>query len=251
MILDTDTEMAAVSSEELGSHDKAEQTTAECVVNLIKKLRDISTKSLIELKEVNQFFEKLEIDDSANGKILWGRETDDPIMTFDLENLRQAFREAIILSGGYKAACKNLERHLLKLEEHHSSGAQSPCLRMEREFSCVARCISRCCVHVDEYGSNYNDVKRRLCDIIDKYCTPHIKEQSGVQYFWSLLQSLSILNDQTEYSQDIPLHSQLMELEKAKKMTMAVVEGSKIAKKRWLELNAEWTALQCTETQNE
>ena len=245
--------MAAAPVEETVSHggrsDPIIKTRTECksVENVVRELRAVSTNSLRKLDEVNQYLEKLEKDDA-----MWNTETDDPIMTFDLENLRQAFRETIMLSGRYKAACKNLEHYLLKLEEHTRAAVQSGVNEeklagaitindSEPLFDCVSRCITRCCTHVGNCGSKYKNLDSCLREIIDTYCTSKIKEQCGTQYLLSLLQSLSILNIQND--QNFPLYVQKAELENARRMVMAAMKDSEIAKTKWTQLDTNLTAL--------
>ena len=171
--------MAAAPVEETVSRDKPDCKLS--VANLIKELRTVSTDSLRELDEVNQYLEKLAGKDDAT----WTTEINDPIMTFDLENLRQAFRETITLSGKYKDACENLEHYLLKLSEEHAGEAQAPSRsaklsvnkvvttqRGEILLDYVTRGIAHCCTHVDEYGSKFNDLNAHISEILDKYCIP-------------------------------------------------------------------------------
>lgn len=220
---------------------KPRATKRENVLKLIKELRSISFDSQKKLDEVNQYLEELENDDAK-----WSTETNDPIMTFNLENLRQAFRETVMLSGRYKAACKTLERYLLKLEEHtratcaiqsgiHGDKLAEAIDETEPLLGRIDQCITRCCDRVDECGSKYGELNAQLTSIIDKYFRPKTIKYSmmdTVPYFLSFLLPSTIQNSQTDSNKQ-SLHVQQAELEKARQLVMAVVDGSKIIKIRW------------------
>lgn len=231
---------APVEKQEEASQDEAGPglvfEKCENVSKMIEELRGISTDSQEQLDEVNQYLEKLEKDDAK-----WNPEVNDPIVAFNLENLRQAFRETITFTRRYKAACKTLDHYLLKLEQHicaiedklmdvNAMDGNEPLM------DCITQCIDRCCTQVGEYGSKYDCLNTQLNAILSKYCAPQAVS-NDVTYLWCVsmpgfLQSL--FEDSQTDSNKQPLHAQIAELQTARQKVTEVTENSKIIKTRWI-----------------
>lgn len=231
---------------------QATTSAAESIEYLVKKLRAISSSSQKELENVNNYLSKLDVD---QGQPL-SAEQDDPIMAFDLENLKQAIRETVMLSGRYTAACKSMEHYLSNLETYcngdkvavdctQDSTATSKSFPDEHEIKSslkyVDRCISRCCAHMGEYGRKCRDLNDFLGDIIDKYCkvnlSPNLVEEH-VYVFESIccpaVQLFGETDDQS--SEKPPLYAKLAVFQNTWKLIVSVVEKSERIKQELLDL---------------
>ena len=242
--------MAATSAIATGTcedeaYKQATTSTAGRVEYLVKKLRAVSSSSQKELENVNDYLSKLEVDKGQP-------EQNDPIMAFDLENLKQAIRETITVSGRYMAACKSMEHYLLNLETYcngakatvdhiQDSIVTSKSFPDEHEIKSllnfVHRCITRCCTHVDEYGHKYKGLNDFLGVIIDKYCvvSPSLVEERALKSDCCSIEWLFNKPDD-QNSEKPPLHAKLNILKNAQTLAVSVVKHSENVKRELLDL---------------
>ena len=237
------TAMVAETSK-LGTEQPESTThTYQSIEHLVKELRALSMNSQSELDEVNCYLTKLE------ELSIPEPEKEDPIMTFDLENLRQAIRETVVLSDRYKAACKSMEHYLSKLEAYctdttrgaSATAAMDDALENNHEMKSllkyVDRCIARCCSHVDEYGCKYKDLSNCLGVIIDKYCELHptTAEPFPRCFPWNI--DIFLFGEPDDQRSECPpLFSKRSELEGIQEKVDTIVSNTGHIKKVFLDL---------------